>query len=152
MTNIKTNIRTSSVFEERAGLSFKAGDKVRVWQKIKEKDKIRLQAFEGIVIARKHGAEPGATFTVRGVYDGVGVERIFPLHSPNIDKIEILSRLKARRAKLYYLRDKAAKEIRKRMKVLRMPKEIDKEVSGEEKKEENSVFEENLETETVHAE
>lgn len=139
MTNIKTNIQISPVFEERAGLSFKAGDKVRVWQKIKEKDKIRLQAFEGIVIARKHGAEPGATFTVRGVYDSVGVERIFPLHSPNIDKIEVLSHLRARRAKLYYLREKAAKEIRKRMKVLRVSKEIDKEVSGEEKAEEKNV-------------
>lgn len=138
MVNIKTNIQTSSVFEERAGLNFKAGDKVRVWQKIKEKDKIRLQAFEGIVIAKKHGSEPGATFTVRGVYDSVGVERIFPLHSPNIDKIEILSHLKARRAKLYYLRDKAAKEIRKRMKVLRMPKEIDKKMSVEEKAEEKT--------------
>jgi len=138
MVNIKTNIQTSSVSEERASLSFKAGDKVRVWQKIKEKDKIRLQAFEGIIIAKKHGAEPGATFTVRGIYDGVGVERIFPLYSPNIDKIEILSHLKARRAKLYYLREKAAKEIRKRMKVLRVSKEIDNEVHSEEKAEEKN--------------
>lgn len=120
LLNIKTNIQISPVNTgERTILEFKAGDKVRVWQKIKEKDKIRLQAFEGIVIARKHGKESGATFTVRGVYDGIGVERIFPLYSPNIDKIEVISHLKARRAKLYYLRDKAAKEIRKRMKVLK---------------------------------
>lgn len=120
MTNIKTNIQMSPInTNERTGLEFKSGDKVRVWQKIKEKDKIRLQAFEGIVIARKHGKESGATFTVRGVYDSIGVERIFPLYSPNIDKIEVISHLKARRAKLYYLRDKAAKEIRKRMKVLK---------------------------------
>lgn len=138
MVNIKTSIKTSSVFEERADLNFKSGDKVRVWQKIKEKDKIRLQAFEGIVIAKKHGAEPGATFTVRGIYDGIGVERIFPLYSPNLDKIEIISHLKARRAKLYYLRDKAAKEIRKRMKVLRVSKEVDKEISSEEKAEEKN--------------
>lgn len=121
MTNIKTNIQISPInINERTNLEFKAGDKVRVWQKIKEKDKIRLQAFEGIVIAKKHGKESGATFTVRGVYDSIGVERIFPLYSPNIDKIEVISRLKARRAKLYYLREKAAKEIRKRMKVLKV--------------------------------
>lgn len=138
MTNIKTNIKTSSVFNERADLIFKSGDKVRVWQKIKEKDKVRLQAFEGVVIAKKHGAESGATFTVRGVYDSVGVERIFPLYSPNIDKIEIISHLKARKAKLYYLRDKAAKEIRKRMKVLKNSKEINKEISDKEKAEEKN--------------
>lgn len=139
MINIKTNIQVSSVnVEERKKLELKSGDKARVWQKIKEKDKIRLQAFEGIVIARKHGAEPGATFTVRGVYDGVGVERIFPLYSPNIEKIEIISSSKTRRAKLYYLREKAAKEIRKRMKTLRAVKKVT---------EDNSVFEEKPEPE-----
>ncbi len=126
MVNIKINNLISPVnIGERTSLEFKAGDKVRVWQKIKEKDKIRLQAFEGLVIARKHGKEPGATFTVRTVYDGIGVERIFPLYSPSIDKIEILSKLKARRAKLYYLRERAAKEIRKKMKVLKNVKQIE---------------------------
>ena len=102
---------------ERTGLDFKSGDTVRVWSKIlEEKGKFRLQAFEGLVLARKHGAQnSGATFTIRKVSDGVGVERIFPLYSPMIDKIEILKRSKTRRSKLYYIRDKAAKEIRRKM-------------------------------------
>ncbi len=104
--------------EERAKLDLRAGDTVRVWSKIQEKGKTRLQAFEGLVIGRKHGAELGATFTVRKVAHGVGVERIFPLFSPLVDKIEILKRAKVRRAKLYYIRDKAAKEIRRKMKSL----------------------------------
>ncbi len=74
----------------RAKIDLRSGDTIRVWQKIKEKDKFRLQAFEGLVLARKHGREAGATFTVRKVIDGIGVERIFPLYSPVIDKIEIL--------------------------------------------------------------
>ena len=74
-----------------------------------------MQAFEGIVLARKHGTEAGATFTVRKVVDGVGVERIFPLYSPAIDKVELVKRSKVRRAKLYFIREKAAKEIRHQM-------------------------------------
>ena len=101
--------------EERKKISLSSGDTVRVWQKIQEKDKIRLQAFEGLVLARKHGKESGASFTVRKVIDGVGVERIFPLYSPAIDKIEIIRRAKVRRSKLYYVREKAAKEIRRQM-------------------------------------
>ncbi|MBM2818272.1 MAG: ribosomal protein large subunit ribosomal protein, partial [Parcubacteria group bacterium] len=101
--------------EERAKIALSSGDTIRVWQKIQEKDKIRLQAFEGLVLARKHGKESGATFTVRKVIDGVGVERIFPLYSPAIDKIEIIRRAKVRRSKLYYVREKAAKEIRRQM-------------------------------------
>src|SRR3989338_5172814 len=87
--------------EARAKLGFRAVDTVRVWSKIPEEkgpasprqggasgaSKFRLQAFEGIVLARKHGREPGATFTVRKVASGIGVERIFPLYSPMIDKI-----------------------------------------------------------------
>ena len=103
--------------EERKALDLRSGDTVRVWQKIPEKDKTRLQAFEGLVLARKHGAEAGSTFTVRKVVDGVGVERVFPLYSPMIDKIEITRRSQVRRAKLYYIRDKAAKEISKRMRM-----------------------------------
>ena len=103
--------------EERKALDLRSGDTVRVWQKITEKDKTRLQAFEGLVLARKHGAEAGSTFTVRKVVDGVGVERVFPLYSPMIDKIEITRRSQVRRAKLYYIRDKAAKEISKRMRM-----------------------------------
>jgi large subunit ribosomal protein L19 len=112
-----TTITLSPVdMEARKGLEFKAGDTVRVQQKIKEKDKFRLQAFEGIVLARKHGTETGATFTVRKTASGVGVERIFPLYSPMIDSIEITKKANVRRSKLYYVRDKAAKEIRKKMK------------------------------------
>lgn len=109
--------------EERKNLDLRSGDTVRVWQKITdrvlEKDKIkeksRLQAFEGIVLTRKHGTEAGGTFTVRRVIDGIGVERIFPLYTPTIDRIEILKRSKVRRAKLYHIREKATKEIRREM-------------------------------------
>lgn len=126
-------INISSVnIDERKNLGLRAGDTVRVWQKIVEKseaekgkgkgknkevkEKTRLQAFEGLILAVKHGTEAGATFTVRKTVDGVGVERIFPLYTPTIDSIEILRRAKVRRAKLYHIRDKAAKEIRKKMK------------------------------------
>ncbi len=73
--------------EERKALGIKSGDTVRVHQKIQDKGKTRVQVFEGLVLARKHGDEPGATFTVRKVASGVGVEKIFPLYSPLIDKI-----------------------------------------------------------------
>lgn len=95
--------------------SIRPGATIKVWQKIKEGDKTRLQAFEGIVIARKHGSEPGATFTVRKMVGDIGVERIFPIYSPNIEKAELISQSKTKRAKLYYIREKAAKEIRKKM-------------------------------------
>jgi large subunit ribosomal protein L19 len=104
---------------ERKALDIRSGDTIRVWQKIQEKDKIRLQAFEGLVIAVKHGKEAGATFTVRRVASGVGVEKIFPLYSPMIDSIETVKRSKVRRAKLYHVRDKAAKEIRRQMRNIR---------------------------------
>lgn len=110
--------------EERAKLDFQSGDTVRVWQKIKEKDKFRLQAFEGLVLARKHGKEAGGTFTVRKVMDGVGVEKIFPLFSPMIDKIEIVRQAKTRRSKLYFVREKAAKEIRRAMRKTLTAKEV----------------------------
>ena len=104
--------------EARKKLDFTSGDTVRVWSKIEDKGKYRLQAFEGIVLARKHGTSASATFTVRKVASGVGVERIFPLYSPLVDKIEVTKRAKTRRSKLYYIRDKAAKEIRRKMKTL----------------------------------
>ncbi len=104
---------------DRKKLDIRSGDTIRVWQKIQEKDKTRLQAFEGLVIAVKHGKEAGATFTVRRVASGVGVEKIFPLYSPIIDSIETLKRSKVRRAKLYHVRDKAAKEIRRQMRNIR---------------------------------
>ncbi|MDP1625448.1 MAG: 50S ribosomal protein L19 [bacterium] len=103
----------------RKALGLRSGDTVRVWQKITEGSKTRLQAFEGLILSRKHGDEPGATFTVRKVIDGVGVERIFPLYSPMIDEVEVMRRSKVRRAKLYFVREKAAKEIRRQMRNLR---------------------------------
>lgn len=114
---METNaIKISPVdMEERKNISLSSGDTARVWQKIQEKDKTRLQVFEGLVLACKHGKESGATFTVRKIIDGVGVERIFPLYSPMIDKIEIIRRAKVRRSKLYYVREKATKEIRRQM-------------------------------------
>lgn len=102
--------------DDRKKLDFKAGDTVRVWSKILEKGKTRLQAFEGLVLCRKHGTESGATFTIRKVASGVGVERIFPLYSPNVDKIEVIRKSKTRRSKLYYIRTKAVKEVKKRLK------------------------------------
>ena len=96
--------------------NIRPGDTIRIFQKIKEGEKTRLAPFEGLVIARKHGKGISATITVRKMAAGVGVERIFPIHSPTIDKIEVLKRSKVRRAKLYYIRSKAAKEIRKKMK------------------------------------
>ena len=86
------------------------GDTVRVSQKIKEGEKEKIQIFEGLVIARKHRKEMGATITVRKVISGIGVERIFPIHSPTIEKIEILKRGRVRRAKLYYLRKAKGKK------------------------------------------
>jgi large subunit ribosomal protein L19 len=100
----------------RKALDVRPGDTVRVWQKIEEeKGKYRLQAFEGLVLARKHGTEAGATFTVRKVSSGVGVEKIYPLYSPMIDRVEILKRARVRRAKLYYIRDKVAREARRQL-------------------------------------
>lgn len=110
---------------ERKALDLRAGDTVRVHQKIKEKDKYRIQVFEGLVLARKHQGEAGGTFTVRKVASGVGMERIFPLYSPMIEKIEITKRAKVRRAKLYHIRKKAAKEISKEMSKLRAEREVE---------------------------
>jgi large subunit ribosomal protein L19 len=108
---------TSANIDARKSLDLRSGDTVRVHQKIQEKGKTRIQIFEGLVIARKHGTEAGATFTVRRNQGGYGVEKIFPLYSPSVDKIEIAKRSQVRKAKLYHVRRKAAKEITKRMKM-----------------------------------
>jgi len=102
------------------------GDTVRVLQKIpasaiasagkKEKEKEKAQAFEGLVLARKHGKGISSTITVRRIISGIGVERVFPLHSPTLEKIEIIKRGKARRAKLYYLRKVRGKKARLKQK------------------------------------
>lgn len=117
-------IQTPVNIQERKNLDLRSGDTIRVHQRIKEGDKTRLQVFEGLVIARKHGREAGATFTVRKIVSGVGVERIFPLYSPVIEKIEIVKRTKTRRAKLYYVREKAVKELRKREKQVSLKEKI----------------------------
>ncbi len=119
-TELVKNLKLSPIdMEARRSFAFSSGDTVRVWVKVLEdaaKKKYRLQAFEGLVLARKHGAETGATFTVRKVASGVGVERIFPLYSPSIDKIELVKRSTVRRAKLYYVREKAVRDVRRKMK------------------------------------
>lgn len=88
------------------------GYTVKVYQKIKEGDKQRIQIFEGLVIAKKHGSGINATITVRRVSQSIGVERIFPIHAPFIEKIEVVKKHKVRRAKLYYIRHKSAKQAR----------------------------------------
>ncbi len=90
----------------------RSGYTVRVQQKIKEGEKERLQAFEGIVIKINSGYGVGKTFTVRKVIDGIGVEKIFPFNSPNIAKIEVMKKMKVRRAKLYYLRGKEGARVK----------------------------------------
>ncbi len=119
--------------EGRAALGIRPGDTVRVTQNIIELKKgkgadkkektiknARKQVFEGLVIAVKHGTEAGATFTVRATLSGVGVEKVFPLYTPLIDSIEIVKRSKVRRAKLYFIREKAAKEMRRQLRNARM--------------------------------
>lgn len=91
--------------------SFNVGDTVKVYVKVVEGDKERLQAYEGTVIARKNGSIR-ETFTVRRISYGIGVERTFPLHSPRIDRIEVVRKGKVRRAKLYYLRERTGKSAR----------------------------------------
>ena len=154
-----TTIKFTPVnIEERAKLDVRPGDTVRLHFKIVESGKTRLQPYEGLVIARKHGSEPGATITVRRVAEGVGMERIIPIYSPMIGKFEVLKRSKVRRAKLYYIREKAAKETRKKMKqeldfvhrvVIDEMKVKQAEEKREEVKEEKKVEKEEVKTEPV---
>jgi large subunit ribosomal protein L19 len=119
--------------EGRAKLGLRAGDTVRVTQNIVELKKgrgtdkkektvknARKQDFVGLVLAVKHGTEAGGSFTVRAILSGVGVEKTFPLYSPMIDSIEIVKRSKVRRAKLYFIREKAAKAVRRQLRNARM--------------------------------
>lgn len=127
MTSIQL---TPVAIETRKAIDFKAGDTVRVDVKVKEgkdkqgKDKFRIQSFEGIVLARKHGTEMGGSFTVRKMSGTVAVERIFPLYSPVIEDIKVLRTNKTRRSKLYFIRDKATKEVRKKLKEIKTKKVI----------------------------
>ena len=96
--------------QEKKLPELRPGDTIKVHQKIKEGGKERIKIFEGIIIARKHGKGISSTITVRKVVDGVGVERVFPVNSPALDKIEVVRHAKARRAKLYYLRTAKGKK------------------------------------------
>ena len=98
---------TDGQLKEVAG-NFNIGDTVKVHNRIKEGSRERVQIFEGTVIAKKHGGIQ-ETFTVRRVSYGVGVEKTFPIHSPNVEKVEVVRKGKVRRAKLYYLRDRVGK-------------------------------------------
>jgi large subunit ribosomal protein L19 len=102
-------VDAAEIRKDRGG--FEPGDTVRVSVKVVEGEKERLQAFEGVVI-RRRGGGAGASFTVRRISYGVGVERTFPLHSPRIDKIQVMRRSAVRRSKLYYLRELAGKAAR----------------------------------------
>ena len=88
---------------------FKAGDTVSIGVRVIEGEKSRIQLFEGVVIAISSGSGSSKTFTVRKISNGVGVERIFPFHSPNLDSVEVIKKGRVRRAKLYYLRDRVGK-------------------------------------------
>lgn len=133
---MKSAVKITPVnMEERAALGLRAGDTVRVWQNIVElkqgkgADKkaittknARKQAFEGTILSVKHGNESGGMFTVRKVSSGVGVEKIFPLYSPMIESIEVLRRTRTRRAKLYFIRRKAAHDVKRAMRKQQMVK------------------------------
>jgi len=111
MSKIQSQFLQESV-RNRKDFDIRAGDTVRVDVKIQEKGKTRIQAFEGLVLSRKHGRENGGTITVRKVSNGIGVERIFPIYSPAIDAITVVRRAKVRQSKLYFLRDVVSKVMR----------------------------------------
>ena len=126
--------------QEKKLPDLRPGDTIKVHQKIKEGDKERIQVFEGIIIAKKHGAGIPGTITVRKVVDGIGVERIFSTHSPSISKIEVVKHGKTRRAKLYYLRTAKGKKARLKKKdfVAAIADELVKEPLTEETPTENT--------------
>ena len=116
-----TSINLSPVnMADRKTLDFKSGDVLKVATKVKEgKDKFRIQNFEGLCLARKHGTEAGATFTVRKMSGDIAVERIFPLYSPMIESIKVVRSSKTHKSKIYFVRTKAAKETRKKLKTVK---------------------------------
>lgn len=122
----------------------KSGMQVRVYERVKEKTKERIQVFEGIVLYTKHGKGINSTFTVRKIVDGIGVEKTWPLHSPMIQKIEILRSPKVRRAKLYFLRNLSPTKIRRKLSVFKsvVPEKIEAYEEPEIDKEENIINQE----------
>jgi large subunit ribosomal protein L19 len=119
MTTVSINLSPVNI-ESRKALNFKSGDVLRVATKVRESDgKFRIQDFEGLCLARKHGTEAGATFTVRKMSGDISVERVFPLYSPMIDSIKVVRSNKTRKSKIYFVRTKAAKETRKKLKTER---------------------------------
>lgn len=125
---------------------FQAGDMVKVYQKVKEQDpseksgqaKERIQVFEGVLLAAKHGKGVNGTITVRKISQGVGVERVFPLHSPLVEKIEVTRKTKVRQGKLYYLRSLKGKKARLKAKEFNLEQLIEPERPVQEQKEDTS--------------
>lgn len=112
MNNIIQSLSEEAIARKNSFPDFKAGDMVNVHVKIKEGNKERIQQFQGTVIQRRHPNTNGETFTVRKVSNGIGIERIFPIASPNIEKVELIRRGKVRRSRLYYLRGRQGKAAR----------------------------------------
>jgi len=146
MTNSKLERFNQKAIKDSGRLipEIRTGFTVRVHQKIVEAGKERLQPFEGLVIAVKHGRGMNGTFTVRKIASGVGVERVYPFFSPNVAKVEIVKKAKIRRSKLYYMRERFGKAARmKNLEVpgietivMEKPKETEPEKGEEDKKEE----------------
>jgi large subunit ribosomal protein L19 len=132
----KTTIQMSPIaMAERKNLPIRAGATVKVSLKIEEKGKTRLQVFEGLVLAVKGGKGNGSMFTVRKVASGIGVEKIFPLYSPTIEKIEIVRQSAVRRAKLYFIRKKVTRDVRRKMRHTKggvtVPEQVEESVEEE---------------------
>lgn len=129
-----TKTETFNKQSEKEMPDIRPGDVVKLHQKIKEGDKERIQIFEGVVIAKKHGQGISSTITVRKVVEGVGVEKIVPVHSPSLTKIEVVKSSKVRRAKLYYLRTAKGTKARLKNKALAVaiaPKEAEAPIAEE---------------------
>ncbi len=112
----KLSLFKAAFAPEKKFEDLRVGWTVKIHQKLKEKEKAKNQTFEGMIIAKKHGSELGGTITVRKMSGGIGVEKILPLNLPSIEKIEVLKKPRVSRAKLYFLREKSSKEIRKKTK------------------------------------
>ncbi len=126
ITQLQTSLGLKDKFE-----GIRPGWTIRINQRIQEGGKTRVQAFEGLVIARKHGNEAGGTITVRKVTDNIGVEKVFPIYLPSIESVKVMKKTTVRRAKLYYLREKSSKEIRKKIRADK-PTETEKDTEGTE--------------------